>query len=415
MKLLIYFYRYGITHPHLLDLLTKENWFSVEVPEDILTAAQGKLDNYFAGDSILVQLEKIEDIEACIRTYQATNYDELIANSIKKGFIEDRVELFNHILCPHKIAAALGAAIVTGIVVIELYPKIGNHHTTINPAPFQSQNVAFFQLSSLLANRGTAYNREAYVMAAGTDVKLIQELHRNFTIDPDDKHALYLNAMIETNGELAKFLITQIPPDDLKNAFSSGDTREFDDAEWSDLLNTAAMTIGDNQLINHTLELTGRDYKVFLSSCTNLEALLQLPIHESQDDNGLCTAAYFARIDLLDFWIGKSDSNADIAELAYGAAAGGHGAILDVTLTVIQKLGFIRRSVLWKLLTLAYCFDNYHCIAIIAKYDQHQELKTRGLMQVPTDLIFGNKYRPSPPPFPAHWASWYDSFYSDDV
>jgi hypothetical protein len=409
MRLLTYFYRYGITDPKLLDVLTRENWFTVEVPEAVLQATQQEyaLSNYYAGDSIFVQQEELVDIQVCAKVYRATNYDELIANSIKKGLLVGREELFNRILCTHKIEAALGDAVVTGIVVTELYPNIGLSSVEILPKTTYNSNIAFTNLSSFLLNKGKAYNREAYNLAAATDVALIAEVHQRFDIRTQDRVALYLNAMLERNGPLAKFLSRQITTKNLNFLIER-------DNDLTRQLCVSAMVIGDNDLIQRTFTLLDQTYDNYISYCTNLDALAHYT-EKNADDLGLCTAATLANIELLDFWLGRSDNEANIAEIAYGAAAGGNGAILDVTLTVMMKLKKNIPMVLRKLLTIAYCFDNYHCIAIIAKYDQNQELKTRGLAHIPNDDLFANQYCPDAPPFPAHWDAWYDSFYTDGV
>jgi hypothetical protein len=411
MRLLIYCYRYGITHPQLLSLFTRENWWTVEVPLELLMQIQASTtpirNDLYRGDQVFVGLENLDDIRNCAAYYGCTNYDELCANLIRKSFIEGIEEVTKHILSTRKIALALSDANFSGIPIDEFIVCIGGKEDVIPRALRYAYTVKFEAIDQLLANRGATYNRESYMAAGKTDVVLIQEIHSRFTIKSDHILVLYRESLEAQNVPLVRFLMTLI--DVVVGAKMLRTFLNFIGVQEEICI--SAMLTGQSDIIGFALQLTEAKYETYIQYCGSVDLLKTVAVRRENTSVGLRTAAWLANLELIDFWLTGSTFETNIAELAEGAAAAGHGAIFDVTIQILQHLDHLSSEMFKQLFAIAYSFDNYHCIAILTKYDKTEILRRSNGYPVRNNGYYGNQMIPNKQNRPAHWDEWFNSLY----
>jgi hypothetical protein len=402
MKSIIYLFKYGLVDDTVLKGLTKENWKSVIAKTDV----KPEIGDIYRGDQILCKLEDPIEIRACLRDYKATNFDGMIANQIANGLIEKPyTEYYSHILCPHKIGKALKVCQMSGVLVDEICIDTDFIIPAIEE-DYEYAEVRFTDYKQLTCNRGKRYNPNAYTTASGTDVSIIHEVNCRYRVDKQDQSILFVNAVYALNVELANMCYELM---DKRYAETTGSGKD---------LMICAMMSGDELLIDRVSKLVKIHPTEYVDFAGNLLTAMVNKSDKGTVLQACANAAYLADLDLLEYYL--QDVPVEMTKIFYciacGAACGGHGSLLDTSLAILSQLGNFEKNNMQTLMEFAYCFDNYHCIAILTKYDKRLGFGAKvGDVTLLGGVYIGNLQVPNPPRKPEYFDDWFASYYTDCV
>jgi hypothetical protein len=173
----------------------------------------------------------------------------------------------------------------------------------------------------------------------------------------------------------------------------------------------AAMVTGESDIIEFVRNICQADLSRYFGFCGNLALLQQAPVRPEDVPTGLKTAAWLANLELLEFWLTRGTDLKDLVQICYGAAAAGHGGILEVTLQVLDRLQLLDVDVVHRIMSVAYYFDNYHCLRICIPYDRTKVLIEYHVMTLNNYTYYGNTRIPEPIEETAAFQRWYESLH----
>jgi hypothetical protein len=404
MHLFRFLLQYGVTDFRLLSTLTADNIFTALISkQEMEKYSAAKPADYYLGDQILTKQTTWGDIETCILKYDATNTDSLVAALLAEG--DGNIPLAYRVMEKYQVLSI--TKLKQGLWQSAIYEHRRESYKINVTIANKSYQLSIFARSTIEKIPLSFPSYEAmipedfrrsiygYENAGATDVQVIQEYDEHHSdTNLMEQYDLLWSALRVRNQQLVKYLLRKQK------------LRKFLLRYQRDIFMLNVAVLGDPLIYAQMAKLAGVEASEYAGS---IAILMKYPLTDVDYVYvALRTAAYFADLDMI-MYILETYTEVEVTKVLYalmqGVVAAGHSQLLEVLLRLIAY--FPAEESYQELMELAYCFNNYHCMAVLLK---NIEGLVKPSVAAEPNFIIANRSVPAFEPLPEYFAAWFDSF-----